>query len=120
MLRVILLGLALLYRYCPLTSENILSISFITVVVGLIIFDIFFSFVFRNHFVIYTTFVMQKCLFNHCRILFVRNKVYLLTLSTTTTLDQQHTIQSFRYSFHKNKYVWEKLLKTIALEIGTI
>ena len=60
MFRVISLGLVLLYRYCPLTLENILASSyFIT------IFVIFFISVLY--------FVVEKL--SSC----VRNRVYLLT-----------------------------------------
>ena len=73
MLPVIPIGLALLYRYCFLTLQHILGL------VVFIIFDIFFSFVLRNHFMQFILLLIFKtCLISHCGIIFLRNKVYLL------------------------------------------
>ena len=65
MLRVIPLGLTLLYKYCPLTLENILSLVLLMLLLFLLFLIFFFSFVFRNHFMkfIYFIFVIQKNFF---------------------------------------------------------
>ena len=69
----------------PSDITEYFNLSFIIVVVVFIIFDLFFLFyIQKSLYVMYTTFVIQKMsFFNHCRILFVRNKVvftYLLYL----------------------------------------
>ena len=77
MLSAIPLGLALLYRYCPLISEDIFKLSFIIVVVVFIIFDLFFLFCIQKSLYIFYFCCSKNILFNHCRILFVRNKILL-------------------------------------------
>ena len=80
MLRVIPLGLALLYRYYPLTLENILSsVYYWCYSFYFYCYSSYFSFSFSLLYseitcAIYATFVVQKCLFNYFRIVLLELK----------------------------------------------
>ena len=82
MVRVIPLGLALLYRYCPVTLENILSFVLLLLLflLFLIYFSLFFSKITSCN-VFYFCY-LQNVFFNNCRIFFVRIKVLLTYLLT--------------------------------------
>ena len=70
----------------PSDIREYFKLGFIFVVV-VFIFDRFFSFVFRNHLCkVYYLCYSKNVFFNHCRILFVRNKVYLPTYLITHSL----------------------------------
>ena len=70
-----------------------------------------------------------SCIYKECKILKfpdilnLQNCLFMYQIQHRPKLSASFSTlyaQSFRYSFNKNKYVWEKLLKTFALKIGTI